>query len=357
MLGKLVRTGLLVLWVLLPSAAAARRAPLAFEPAAIDARLYTPKVSAFEIIVDGSASMRGSTRENRKIDVVRTAAQSLAASIPELDYRGGVRSIGEAACAPDQPTCLLRGVQRYSRADAKAALAHLRDPGGFSHLSVALDAAAHDLAGASGETAVILVSDGLQMGDDAVEAARRLHRSANANLYAIQIGKSSRGTEFLQRVVLAGGRGRVVDAWGLTRRDQMGRLVVEALLNPAPGANEISEDLLRVPVQFDFGSATIPDQCVEELSRLAQYLQRTPDVHIAIEGHADSVGGDAYNQRLSERRACAIRDYLVSHGVDSARLTPTGFGESKPLYANDTPYNRAKNRRTEFRRVQAYVTR
>ena len=355
--GKLVRTGLLVLWVLLPSAAAARRAPLAFEPAAIDARQYTPKVSAFEIIVDGSASMRGSTRENRKIDVVRTAAQSLAASIPELDYRGGVRSFGEAACPAEEQSCILRGVQRYSRADAKAAIARLHNPGGFSHLSAVLDAAAQDLAGASGETAVILVSDGLQMGDDAVEAARRLHRTAKADLYAIQVGKSSRGTEFLQRVVLAGGRGRVVDAWGLTRRDQMGRLVTEALLNPSATGGEISEDLLRMPVQFDFGSATVPDACTQELSRLAQYLQRTPDVHLSIEGHADSIGGDAYNQRLSERRACAIRDYLVSHGVDSARLTTAGYGESKPLYANDTPYNRAKNRRTEFRRVQAYVTR
>ena len=128
---------------------------LAFEPAAIDARLYMPKVSAFEIIVDGSASMRGSTRENQKIDVVRTAAQSLAASIPELDYRGGVRTIGEAACSPDQPTCLLRGMQRYSRADAKASIARLRDPGGFSPLSAALYAAAQDLASASGETAVV----------------------------------------------------------------------------------------------------------------------------------------------------------------------------------------------------------
>jgi OOP family OmpA-OmpF porin len=70
---------------------------------------------------------------------------------------------------------------------------------------------------------------------------------------------------------------------------------------------------------------------------------------VAIEGHADSTGPDAYNQKLSERRAKAVMAYLVNTvGIDPSRLTAVGYGESRPAYPNDTPENQAKNRRVEF---------
>ncbi|HVK52920.1 MAG TPA: OmpA family protein, partial [Pseudoxanthomonas sp.] len=65
--------------------------------------------------------------------------------------------------------------------------------------------------------------------------------------------------------------------------------------------------------------------------------------------HTDSVGTDAYNQKLSERRAKAVYDYLTSNGVDAGRLVgPTGYGESRPIDTNDTKEGRARNRRTEL---------
>jgi outer membrane protein OmpA-like peptidoglycan-associated protein len=69
---------------------------------------------------------------------------------------------------------------------------------------------------------------------------------------------------------------------------------------------------------------------------------------VSINGHTDNVSGAEFNQTLSENRAKAVYDYLVSKGVDSSRLTYKGYGLTKPLASNDTEEGRAKNRRTEF---------
>jgi OOP family OmpA-OmpF porin len=67
-----------------------------------------------------------------------------------------------------------------------------------------------------------------------------------------------------------------------------------------------------------------------------------------VGGHTDSVGTDAYNQGLSERRAMAVKDYLVGKGVDGSRLSSMGYGESSPVASNDTADGRALNRRVEL---------
>ncbi|MCF8295834.1 MAG: OmpA family protein, partial [Bacteroidales bacterium] len=67
-----------------------------------------------------------------------------------------------------------------------------------------------------------------------------------------------------------------------------------------------------------------------------------------IHGHTDNVGGDAFNKDLSERRAAAVKEYLISKGIASERMSNQGFGMSRPVAANDTEEGRARNRRTEF---------
>jgi len=377
MLRKTACTTLLLTLVLLPVAGTARRARPVFEPAVLDAETYAPRVGAFLILVDGTASMHATTREVRKIEVARAVAQSLARSIPQLDYRGGVRSFGQGSCLPAAETSLLQGMQRYSRGGAQAAIDRIRCTGGHSALAAAFAAAAQDLSGAQGETAVILVSDGQQMGDAEVAAARHLHQTANACIYAIQVGVSRRGADLLQRLVDAGGCGRRADAWDLVDSRQMARLVTDALLDAdsdgdgvpdrrdrcpdtARGAGvdangcplrdqEISATVRGAQVLFAFDSAEIRGEYQRGLDRVAAHLKRNPDLHLAIEGHADDSGDDAYNQRLSEKRAQATRDYLLGRGVAASQLTVTGLGETQPLYPNDTALNRAKNRRTDFR--------
>ena len=97
---------------------------------------------------------------------------------------------------------------------------------------------------------------------------------------------------------------------------------------------------------FETAKATLLEASLAELDRLAEALNRHPNLRLEVGGHTDAVGSDTDNQLLSERRAKAVYDYLVQRGVNADRLTYRGYGESHPVADNDTPEGRAKNRRT-----------
>jgi OOP family OmpA-OmpF porin len=98
---------------------------------------------------------------------------------------------------------------------------------------------------------------------------------------------------------------------------------------------------------FDFNKATVKPEGRKILEDAVKTLKDNPDVKVVVEGHTDSVGSDAYNLKLSQRRAKAVADYLVSEGVASSRVRVEGFGKSKPIADNKTAEGRAKNRRAE----------
>jgi len=77
-------------------------------------------------------------------------------------------------------------------------------------------------------------------------------------------------------------------------------------------------------------------------------MKQHPEVRALVEGHTDSIGSDAYNQRLSERRANAVADYMEAQGISSSRITTKGWGKSKPVADNRTKEGRARNRRVEI---------
>jgi OOP family OmpA-OmpF porin len=108
-------------------------------------------------------------------------------------------------------------------------------------------------------------------------------------------------------------------------------------------------------VNFDFDKSTLRPDAVAILNEAIEILKRYPELKVEVAGHTDSIGTDAYNQGLSERRSRAVYDYLTSNGIDAARLVgPNGYGESRPIAPNtnedgsDNPEGRAKNRRTEL---------
>ena len=101
-------------------------------------------------------------------------------------------------------------------------------------------------------------------------------------------------------------------------------------------------------VLFDSGKYTLRPAAREKLAKISGILLAYPTLNIAVEGHTDSVGGDAYNQTLSENRASAVREYLVSQGVPSGSVTAKGFGKTQPVTSNDTPAGRQQNRRVEL---------
>lgn len=105
-------------------------------------------------------------------------------------------------------------------------------------------------------------------------------------------------------------------------------------------------------ILFDVDKATLKVQAREILSKVCGILQVAGNVvggySLSIEGHTDSTGSDEHNQKLSERRAQSVRDYLVTCGLQTAALTSKGFGETQPLVSNDTTDGRQRNRRVEI---------
>lgn len=102
-------------------------------------------------------------------------------------------------------------------------------------------------------------------------------------------------------------------------------------------------------IYFDFGSDQIRGESEPVLKEIAEAMTANPAWSLKIEGHTDNIGGDQYNQALSERRAAAVKAALVErHQVNASRLTTAGFGASRPKESNDTLEGRARNRRVEL---------
>ena len=122
---------------------------------------------------------------------------------------------------------------------------------------------------------------------------------------------------------------------------------------PPPAAKVI--DRLTIHVNFDFDRSDITEADVAELKKAINFLRKYPDARVKVEGHTDSKGTEEYNQKLSERRADAVRQYLIKEGaVKKAMISATGYGELRPIAPNETkdgkdnPEGRAENRRVEI---------
>jgi OOP family OmpA-OmpF porin len=117
----------------------------------------------------------------------------------------------------------------------------------------------------------------------------------------------------------------------------------------------VTEKEIRITqqIQFEFNKAIIkPGISYKILDDVAGVLVDNPKIRLEVQGHTDNVGADAYNMRLSQSRAEAVRAYLVTHGVDAARLAARGYGFHQPLVPNSTDANRALNRRVQFIRTE-----
>ena len=125
--------------------------------------------------------------------------------------------------------------------------------------------------------------------------------------------------------------------------------MAKALCPAHPKKPEKVIDKMTILINFDFDQATIREADRDELEKGLKFIKKYPNAKIKLAGHADSVGTDAYNQGLSERRAVAAKKYFVEEGkIEAKRIATVGYGESKPAASNKTKEGRAKNRRVEI---------
>jgi len=115
-----------------------------------------------------------------------------------------------------------------------------------------------------------------------------------------------------------------------------------------PPPPPVKKKIVLRSVHFDFNKYNIRADAVPVLDEAAKILKEEGTVAVIVEGHTDSVGSDAYNMKLSKRRADAVRSYLVDHGVSASRISTEGYGKRRPVASNDTADGRAQNRRVEL---------
>ena len=126
-------------------------------------------------------------------------------------------------------------------------------------------------------------------------------------------------------------------------------MLPEVVKEPTPAKEVKLKEKARLPiVHFDFDKYNIKKIHVADLDQHVVFLNANPSSPVTIEGHTDSIGSDHYNQKLSERRANAVRQYLIDKGIASSRIQVIGYGEKKPIADNRTEEGRAMNRRAEF---------
>ena len=114
---------------------------------------------------------------------------------------------------------------------------------------------------------------------------------------------------------------------------------------PAPMKKKVT---ITLNVQFDSDKAVVKEKYHADVKRVADFMKEFPNTVAEIGGHTDSTASNAYNQKLSEKRANSVRQYIIDKfGIDGSRLTAVGYGEDRPIASNNTEEGKQKNRRVE----------
>lgn len=169
----------------------------------------------------------------------------------------------------------------------------------------------------------------------------------------IDLDQRSNGMKILTSSILLAAAALSVTLAGCAGTKNMAAAPEPApIASPEPAPEPAAVTYVIKDVNFDFDKSTLKPLATDTLDHVAEELNRQPDVRYEVAGFTDSIGSDAYNQGLSERRAAAVRGYLVDHGVSPGQLTTNGYGESNPVASNSTADGRSQNRRVEIRPVK-----
>ena len=344
----------------------------------VAAENLVPKVDNFIILVDRSGSMdeKYVGTKDKKIVLAKSVLERMNAMIPELGYMGGLNTAA--------PAGEIQALAPYAAASYGASIAKVPTLIGANPtpLGVGLMALEPALQGAKGRNAVIILSDGQEnLGEGSLKVAAALAEKYNVCFHTISFADTVNGNQALLDAITAlkpcgvsASAAQLADDAAMQKfvKDvfyDMGAAKADpcALDDDADGVNNcidkcpgtaadlaVDADGCPIPmvvtlkVNFDFDKSDIKPQYHQELADFAAFMKQYPGVAVEIDGHTDSKGTDAYNQKLSERRAKSVRDYLVTKlGMNSSLLTAVGYGESKPVASNDTDAGRAENRRIE----------
>jgi OOP family OmpA-OmpF porin len=319
----------------------------------------TPKIDNFIILLDQSGSMfiKDQGKTQAKAEMAKNVMTALNERIPELGYKGSL-----AVFSPDQT---LIGPTEYNREMFKKTIEGLPQTGRIFGNQTPLGDAILGLDGAlsktAGKTAVLIVSDGEKnVGSDALQAAKAIQEKyPNVCFHALSFSEDEKGKATLKGISQLGDC-VYIEASELSADPAAADRLAKDIFYTAE-VREVMKEVVAVEaaavipeaieldtITFDFDKHELSPKAKMNLDENLQRLSRQPDLPIVIKGYTDSTGPEEYNQKLSERRAQAVYDYLASKGVSGERMKTLGYGESHPVTDNSTAQGRALNRRAEI---------
>ena len=330
--------------------------PSPFDPVQLAPSAYVPKVASFVTVVDASASMNHKAGGEVKHYSAMDTASHMNQTIPPLDYQAGLAAFSSGTCLDGTSSGMMYGMAPYQRADFASALNSIQCAGGTTPLASTVKTAAASLDTALGDAAVIIISDFHGIDSSSTVAAARQAQAASGNhlcIHTINTGDQAWDRQLAEEIAATSDCGSTVNAADIASPDNMADYVTTVLLAPAPPAAAVvqyEKNTMSTSALFDFDKAVLKEEGKVALHELGDAIKARGArvVDIDIIGHTDSIGSAEYNMELSVRRAEAVRDYIVSEGIDANIIDVSGEGENNPIASNDTAEGRAENRRVDI---------
>lgn len=316
------------------------------------------KVSHVFVVTDASGTMYSEST----FPEAKALTQSFVPAMPATPrgYQAALFGFG----GQEQAGTSLSAFDRASlqnAADNLTLLGDINGMGGTTPLDQVFQSINQMLSEEKGLVTVVLISD--HQPDSpaaALSAAEGLVNSYRDGvcIHTVHVGDSEDGATFAKSLSELTSCGSTRAAGQLTTASAFNGLAKDVFYSGGHVIRNTSVDPCRGDftvrgANFEFNKATLAEDGREALGPVAEQLNQCSDVSVEITGHTDSVGNNEYNQGLSERRANAVKDYLVSQGVTESRLTSNGQGEGNPITSNATAEGRAQNRRVELHPVKS----
>ncbi|KAB2833049.1 MAG: OmpA family protein [Candidatus Brocadia sp.] len=356
--------------------------PQHLDAASLDVQ-YESKIESFVIILDASASMQEEyngivNKGHPKFAVAKDILMRMNNTLPEIDINSALVTFGHGFFKPLDKTFIVYELTKHSRGLLENALNGITSPEGCSPAGNAIKDAKNLLLTSGGQNAVILICDGEQLIGSPLSRAQDLKEMYGDRvcLYTIFVGNTVEGERELREIAREAQCGFSVTADGIASSENMADFVKKVFLTEIPrqvhdsdidsdgdGVYDKDDECPDTPkgaivdsrgcwvvkgVTFDYKKWDIKEEFNSNLSNIVEILENNPDMKIRIEGHTDNIGSMGYNIELSQKRARAVKNYLVGKGIQESRISTEGFGFKHPIAPNDTEAGRALNRRAEI---------
>jgi len=322
------------------------------------AETLVPKVDNFILFVDQSGSMaQGHEKlKGKKIVLAKDLLGRLNKVIPALSYTSTT-----ALFAPYQ---VLSGSAAYDKAKLDAAIAKVPTDFDIFGRNTPFGFGLKDLSPVvsklTGKTALIILTDGdSNYGTDPVAEAKALVAQSKGNLciHVVSFADTPNGRMIVDGIRAINSCTVNASVESLADQKALEKFARDVFYDvkadePAPVARsmpvEPAPEVISFQLNFGFDKYKIIDEMIPTLEQVLVILKDKPGRNFELAGHTCNIGAEAYNQKLSERRANSVAQWLIKNGIEAKRLTPVGYGLTRPKADNKTLDGRKINRRVEI---------